>query len=126
MRRTGPGRWWAFVPVTVWAALLLWLGSRPTLPMPPSELPLDKVAHFSAYGVLGLLLGFGWWQHERRPAAWILLLLGMLVGAADELHQTMVPGRSAELADFVADAAGVLTGFWLSVWWLRRRTREGA
>lgn len=119
-------RWWSYLPAVAWALLLLWLGSRPSLPLPPSALPIDKLAHFGAYGVLGALLGAGWWRNDRRPAAWIMLVLFVAVGAVDELNQTRVPGREADVVDFAADAAGVLAGFWLSAGWLRRRAGEGA
>ena len=33
-----------------------------------------------------------------------------LNGALDELHQSLVPGRSAELGDWLADAVGVALG----------------
>jgi VanZ family protein len=100
----------------------------------------DKVAHFLAYGVLGCLVGIGWRLrgvvHDagaraggRRRAWWVPLLLSIVVGAADELHQQRVEGRSAEVGDFLADATGVVAGFALGARWRgrerRRETHDG-
>ncbi|MGH7507733.1 MAG: VanZ family protein, partial [Longimicrobiales bacterium] len=49
----------------------------------------------------------------RRPAAVLVILLAAACGAADELHQRSVPGRSAELADWVVDVVAVLAAFTL-------------
>ena len=98
----------AYLPAALWAVLLLSLGSWPGPPVPDSTLPLDKLAHLLLYAVLGLLLVRGWRRAERRPPLWLPLALGLLVGAADEVNQRSVAGRSSELADWLADATGVL------------------
>ena len=46
----------------------------------------------------------------ERPPAFFVLALGTSYGALDELHQSLVPGRSAELGDWLADAVGVALG----------------
>jgi VanZ family protein len=136
----------AYAPAVAWAALLLYVGSRPSLTAPPVPLYNDKVAHFLAYGVLGCLLGIGWRLRgvvgdagaagarggDRRRAGrgwWLPVLLAIAVGAADELHQQRVEGRSAEVGDFLADTAGVLAGFALGARWRgrerRRKTHDG-
>ena len=64
---------------------------------------LDKVVHFAVYGILGVLicrLGRG----VRATA--IAILLASAYGASDEWHQSFVPSRSAEVADWFADTLG--------------------
>jgi VanZ family protein len=66
----------------------------------------DKVFHFVAYMGLAFLpmLGF-------RPLAGIACAGSMiLLGIALEFAQTLVPGRSYEVADMVANTLGVCTG----------------
>ncbi|USX21917.1 VanZ family protein [Oxalobacteraceae bacterium OTU3REALA1] len=67
-------------------------------------LPNDKLLHFVAYGALTLLalpMVASWRQ-------WILCLLGLLLaGAAIELLQNLVPGRSFCWRDLAANAAGI-------------------
>ncbi len=108
-----------YLPAAGWAAILLGIGSLHRLPQPPSGLGLDKVGHFGMYGVLGALAAWGWIRAGRAPVLYIPLVVAMLVGAADEIHQSTNPDRSAEVADLVADIAGVAVGFTLIV---RRNT----
>jgi VanZ family protein len=140
---TRPGTWLrgalAYGPALAWAALLLYVGSRPSLAAPLVPFYHDKAAHLLAYGVLGFLVGAGWrvrhgaaGQPGPRPrrASWAVpLLLALAVGAVDELHQRRVEGRSAEVGDFLADATGVVLGFALAARWRgrerRRETHEG-
>jgi VanZ family protein len=100
--------WPAAIALLIFAA-----SSRSTVAGP--RLPyFDKVVHFSVYGLLGTLVcrqGQGW-----RGA------LGAVVGvsafgATDEWHQSFVPGRSSEVADWVADTAGAALAAVLYVRW---------
>jgi len=61
----------------------------------------DKAAHFATFAVITALLWRG--TAGRAPLA----VLGAVVSfaALDEVHQMFMPGRAAELADFLADAA---------------------
>ncbi|HEX6911575.1 MAG TPA: VanZ family protein, partial [Longimicrobium sp.] len=113
MRRTLP-----WLPAAAWAATIYWLSSRPTLPGP--EVPyFDKVAHFGAYAVLGALLAFAA-DRSRVPLA-VAVVLGLLYGASDEIHQVYVPGRSPDVLDWAADAAGVAAACFLYFRWRSRR-----
>ncbi len=78
----------------------------------------DKVVHFCVYGLLATLvcrLGRGW-----RGAA-VALVVASLYGASDEWHQSTVPGRAAELADWVADTLGAATAVALYTSWAAYR-----
>ena len=85
----------------------------------------DKVAHFGLYAVLGATLAFGRWRWGAASPrhAW-LVTLGILYGATDEWHQMYVPGRSPEVADWLADIVGVVAGYG-TTWALLGRTRAG-
>lgn len=71
--------------------------------------PSDKLVHAAVFGLLAAL-----WFWARRSAAgdrragWTAVALTVLWGALDEGHQAFVPGRSADLLDFAADAAGAV------------------
>lgn len=78
----------------------------------PAWLPYaDKVGHMGLYGVMGALLARGRWRSGSRAAPSILVLLGVLYGASDELHQAFVPGRDPSLGDLAADAIGTAIGY---------------
>jgi VanZ family protein len=66
----------------------------------PIVAPWDKGVHFAAYAAITALLWLG--TEGRAPLA--VPLAVALLGGVDELRQMFVPGRSAELADFIADA----------------------
>ena len=110
----------AYVPAAVWAVLLILIGGRSTVPRVESPLPLDKAAHFVMYGVLGVLAVKGWERAGRSPRLLLVLVLASLVGAGDEVHQSTVPGRSAEVADWIADTLGIVAAALL----ILRITRE--
>jgi len=113
-------RWlpFALACVGVWI-----VSSLPHVPVPSflRFLHADKLLHFLGYVVLGgsALFGAG-----TRPLVRNALLAWALVaiwGAADEWHQSFVPGREASAGDFVADVAGAALGVSLLAWWSSRR-----
>lgn len=125
------GRW---LPVVVWAGVIWtlstsWFTGERTgafiLPLlagifpraTPDELgamhqAIRKLAHFAEYLILSLLLyralrvGRRW---EPRAAALALALAG-LYAASDELHQFLVPGRTAAARDCLIDVSGAAAG----------------
>jgi VanZ family protein len=98
----------ALAPALLWGAIVFLLGARSNLPAPRTDLPLDKLAHFVMYGILGAFAARG----ARRVGGWgWLIAAGLLLGAADEWHQRTVPGRTSDVLDWVADAAGFLLAF---------------
>ena len=94
----------------IWGAFLLFLGGRSDVPAVETDLPLDKAAHFVLYGVLGALAARGW-AGRRWPAWYWPVTAALIVGGLDEIHQRSVPGRSSEIQDWLADAAGIGVGF---------------
>jgi VanZ family protein len=102
------------------AVLIFGVSSRSTVPEP--GIPnLDKVAHFSVYGLLGTLL-----VRTRAGGRWAPFLAfagASLYGVTDEVHQSFVPGRSAEVADWVADTAGAALAIVLYTRWTWYRSR---
>lgn len=72
------------------------------------EHPLRKIAHFSEYACMGILVYILWSQWMKR--GWRLYLLTVLwvffSAAGDEFHQFFVPGRSASFLDVLIDTCG--------------------
>ncbi len=92
-------------PVVVAATIILASSRAVTAPGFTRWFPhFDKVTHFFIYGLLATLtlraLG------SRRWAPWLAITAVSLFGASDEWHQSFVPGRSCEVADWVADTLG--------------------
>jgi VanZ family protein len=100
--------WW---PPLAWA-VVIFIGTSIPNPQPPSTfIYADKLVHFVLYGVLGLLLTRAAVPDGSLSGATIMRLVALCaIGAAlDEWHQTVIPGRTAELGDWVADSAGAVT-----------------
>ena len=75
----------------------------------------DKVAHFAVYGLLGTLLSRAWGPGWR--GALLALFTASLFGATDEWHQSFVPGRTADVMDWLADTSGAALAVGLYFLW---------
>jgi VanZ family protein len=64
--------------------------------------PWDKLVHVMYFLVLASLLLYC----VGLPIA-LVIVISLMIGAADEIHQSMLPGRTAGWDDFLADAIGV-------------------
>jgi VanZ family protein len=124
---------WFWGPVAALAAGIFYLSSQ-ALPEVIAPGPgFDKVAHFGVYGLLGALLArafFGTTRMGTVPTIFLAAVLGGLYGVTDEIHQSFVPARSAEVLDAVADAAGSLAGAlgyaFVRARWLARGRRKSS
>ncbi len=115
MENIRPANFWRYqLPALVWAVFIFTLSSIPATMVPFSPpLGLDKAFHVSIFFVFGLLLNRAFRFQSRLPllSSHHLVLSLVIVasyGFLDELHQTVVPGRSPDYADALADAAGGL------------------
>lgn len=91
-------------------AVTLFVGADVAVDVPLVS-PLDKIVHFTYYGIMALLLAHA----VGRRWLWVPVLLVPLIGAADEFHQSMVVGRDASIWDWVADGLGTMVfvfGYW--------------
>jgi VanZ family protein len=114
-----------------WAAPFLWAGcilvstSIPGAHLPRVNVPgIDKVVHFTFYGLLGWLTVRALWGRGGGVREAIAVLAAIsLFGALDEWHQQFIPGRSMDLFDWVADTSGALVGITLAAAARRREAR---
>ena len=90
-------------------ALLFHLSSQPNLVLPIGFSWEDKLAHAGAYGLLAVLLAFGFCAPRsgmsRRQQVAVVLVVAAY-GLSDEFHQSLVPGRDVSALDWLADVAG--------------------
>jgi len=100
--------------LAVLAIVLIWAGSLwPADSLRDLDLPYfnDKVAHFSGYFVVAVLLKLGW----RRAPLWLLWLVATVSGGLAELAQALLTTtRAMEWLDFVANGCGALVGLLLT------------
>lgn len=81
------------------------------------EHPLRKLAHFSEYACMGILLYALWSQWIRKGRKlYVLIMLWIFCSAGlDEFHQLFVPGRYGSFADVLLDTCGGVFGMFLCV-----------
>lgn len=80
-----------------------------------TEKIIRKIAHFSIYTLVGLLL-MGLLSTYKIKENWRIMLsvlLGMIYAISDEIHQGFTPGRSPRIADVYIDTLGVILGILL-------------
>lgn len=99
-------------------ATIVFASSRSGVEGPEIE-GIDKVAHFFLFGLLaslvvrnGFLPGYGW----------LAVVCVSAFGITDEWHQNFTPGRSVEVADWIADTLGALVAVTLYARWTAYRS----
>jgi VanZ family protein len=125
--RSGRTRVWWFV-TAAYAALILYVGSRPNLQSPVTFPMWDKCAHLGEYGLFGLL-GYMAYARAGRPLLRrmaLVALAGVCVGIVDETIQAHIPGRESSIWDLAADAAGLVLAIGLTHFIATRRVPGGA
>ncbi len=124
MRDTGttptetPSRWKQFVLPVAWMVAIFFGSGQEKLPSPSGIPGFDKLAHFGAYGLLATLWARVFTQPGRPwRTALIALAVASIYGISDEFHQSFTPGRSVEVADWVADTAGAALAVAVYCFW---------
>ncbi len=96
------------------------------------EHPIRKLAHFSEYACMGILVYTLLSQWMKRGRGMYLLTVAwvFLSAACDEIHQYFVPGRWASPWDVLLDTCGGAFGMLLCICvaalWRRIRAGRGA
>lgn len=74
--------------------------------------PIRKLAHFSEYAVLGLLvsLTFVCQGFKQKRLFSLSILSCAFLASADEIHQFFVPGRACRFTDVLIDTSGSALG----------------
>lgn len=99
----------AWVAAAMWMGVIFALSSLPGSSVPAGE--YGSIGHFGGYMVLGALyfLALGGHRNGWRAVA-LAVLLASAYGVTDEFHQSFVPGRMPDPADWATDTLGALTG----------------
>jgi hypothetical protein len=124
MDRTGRTR-------ALWVAALLWMGvifalsSLPGGSMPAGD--YGSLGHFTVYAVLGALYFLA--VRDQR-GSWMAVVIAVAMasvyGVTDEFHQSFVPGRMPDPADWMMDTFGAFVGAAVTLGVLTWRERLGA
>jgi len=115
-----------WLPAILWAGLIYYLSSQSGVHLPGGDfLFKDKVAHIFAYWVLCALVLFGCrGLKEIDFAMGVGLLIVIVYGFLDEIHQKSVPGRLCDPFDFIADSAGAVGCYMMILMIMEYRKRR--
>jgi VanZ family protein len=101
----------AWLAVAVWASIIFYFSDQPSLSTGWGvwDFILRKMAHFSEYAVLSILLLRALKAHgiNQLRALQSAALVALVYAFSDELHQRFVPGRTSALRDVGFDFAGI-------------------
>ncbi len=96
-----------------WMGFLYYLSSQSVIGIDAIDsgtdnvLALRKLAHFSSFGLLALLLRWGLGPVGWRPAVYAMAFgITLAYAVGDEYHQSNVPGRYGATSDVAIDVAG--------------------
>ena len=73
---------------------------------------IRKIAHFSLYALVGLLLMalFSTYNINEKNKIISTIIIGAIYAISDEFHQSFISGRSGQVSDVFLDTLGVTVG----------------
>ena len=114
-----------WLPPIVYCLAIFFQSSFPGPERMPDVRFLDKLLHFGAYAVLGILFFRAYetlpLKNNRNLLIFISIVSATLYGVSDEIHQYFVPFRHADLMDVVANTMGSICGVYIYYWWKARQ-----
>jgi len=100
-----PSHWTFWVP---WLMVALAITIASHIPQPPRiDLGFEWSDKLLLFGGAFLWMVLGWKvPGVGKQSFWVTLIVVALFGCLDEIHQSFVPGREADVWDWVADVIG--------------------
>jgi len=73
---------------------------------------IRKIAHFSIYSLVGILLMalLSTYNISENNKIFYTIIIGMIYAMSDEFHQIFISGRSGQVSDIILDTLGVAVG----------------
>lgn len=101
------------IPASIWMVFIFYLSSIPNLELQGEwsiyDFVLRKIAHLVEYAFLTFLFYWGLQKNlSFKTNLWISLILAILYGISDEIHQYFVPTRDGKVIDVFVDSLGVI------------------
>jgi VanZ family protein len=117
-----------WLPLVAYCLLIYIQSSHPSPESLPSFEFSDKLLHFAAYAVMGVLFYRAYQTLSFKKNIQLLVLLSVisasLYGISDEIHQSFVPYRDGSILDVIADVLGALCGVCVYHRWIRYRGQK--
>ena len=114
-----------WLPPIIYCLAIFVQSSFPGAERMPDVRLFDKLLHFMAYALLGILFYRAYdtltLKDNHKLLIFISIASATLYGISDEIHQYFVPSRYAEMADVVANTIGSICGVYLYHRWKVRK-----
>jgi VanZ family protein len=85
----------------------------------------DKILHFIVFGILGIVTARGLRNSGKMRIkenyVSLTVVICILFGAFDEIHQYFVPGRYSDWGDWIADVLGIIIMILIYLGFIRYR-----
>ncbi len=110
----GRKKLFVYAPLIVYWIILFIATTLPVDNVPTFAIS-DKIHHLLAYFILSVLLHLTLIYQRKSRALFInapasAVIIASVYGALDEIHQMFVPGRFADILDWLANFAGAILG----------------
>lgn len=106
--------WLVYTPLIIYWIILFTATTLPGPQLPDIHIG-DKIEHFGAFFILSIMVNLTLIFQRKsfflfRYAILVTIITCMTYGAIDEIHQMIIPGRFADIRDWLADSTGALAG----------------
>ena len=107
-----------WVPVVAWAGVIFLFSSLSVTPASEiywQDFIVKKTAHVVEYAIFAILLYRALRTEgiEKFNAGLFAILVSVIYGATDEVHQGFTPGREPRARDVVFDTIGAIAGVFI-------------
>jgi len=111
-----------WLPLIAYCVFIYIQSSYPSPEALPSFEYSDKLMHFGAYAVMGVLFYRAYQTLPFKTIIQLIVLFSMisasLYGVSDEIHQSFVPYRDGSFGDVIADVLGAVCGVYIYHRWI--------
>lgn len=100
------------LPPFIWALLIMIASSIPADQLPNVQIfGWDKIAHVCVFFIFGILILRSLYHRNKsiiskKQIATLTLVFVVSFGIFDEIFQSIIPGRTSDIYDLIADAVG--------------------
>lgn len=101
------------IPLIIFSVTIIVLSHQQQIEIPDIGFEwIDKIIHFIAFLIYGLSLNIfilSTYSIASKKQLTLIIVIGALFAASDEIHQYYVPGRIADVYDWIADCLGIIS-----------------